>query len=128
MIEVRLGESPKLSAKRLLDEARPAGYDGGYSRVRDLVREVRPRAPQQAPVRFETPAGHRGQVDFATFRLPWKRRYALQVVLGYSRQLWLRFYSRQTMPVLIEGLESAFWEPLRIARRAHLGRFRYWLM
>ena len=29
-------------------------------------------------------------------------------MLGYSRLLWLRFYSRQTMPVLIEGLESAF--------------------
>jgi transposase len=28
--------------------------------------------------------------------------------LGYSRLLWLRLYSRQTMPVLIEGLESAF--------------------
>ena len=27
---------------------------------------------------------------------------------GYSRLLWLRFYTRQTMPVLMEGLESAF--------------------
>ena len=26
---------------------------------------------------------------------------------GYSRLLWLRFYTRQTMPVLMEGLESA---------------------
>jgi transposase len=108
LIEVRLEEFPKLSAKRLFDEVRAAGYDGGYSRVRDFVREVRPRAPQEAPVRFETPAGHQGQVDFGTFRLPWGRRHALLVVLGYSRLLWLRFYSRQTMPVLIEGLESAF--------------------
>ena len=28
--------------------------------------------------------------------------------LGYSRLLWLRFYARQTMNVLIDGLESAF--------------------
>ena len=35
LIEVRLGEFPKLSAKRLFDEVRAAGYDGGYSRVRD---------------------------------------------------------------------------------------------
>lgn len=55
-----------------------------------------------------TPAGHQGQVDFGTFRLPWGPRHALLVVLGYSRLLWLRFYARQTMPVLIEGLENAF--------------------
>ena len=30
------------------------------------------------------------------------------VVLGYSRLLWLRFYARQTMTVLADGLESAF--------------------
>ena len=55
LIEVRLEEFPKLSAKRLFDEVRAAGYDRGYSRVRDFVREVRPRAPEEAPVRFETP-------------------------------------------------------------------------
>ena len=82
LIEVRLGEFPKLSAKRLFDEVRAAGYDGGYSRVRDYVREVRPREPLEAPVRFETPAGHQGQVDFGTFRLPWGRRHALLVSCG----------------------------------------------
>ena len=39
----RLEEYPKLSAKRLFDEIRAAGYPGGYSRVRDYVRGVRPR-------------------------------------------------------------------------------------
>ena len=55
-------------------------------------------------IRFETPAGRQGQVDFGTFTLPWGRRHALLVVLGYSRLLWLHFYPRQTMAVL----ESAF--------------------
>ena len=59
-------------------------------------------------MRFETPAGRQGQVDFATFTLPWGRRHALVTVLSHSRLLWLRFYQRQTMEVLIEGLESAF--------------------
>lgn len=108
LIEVRLEEYPKLSAQRLFDEVRAAGYEGGYSRVRDYVREVRPREPEEPLVRFETPAGHQGQVDFGRFRLPWGIRHALLVVLGYSRLLWLRFYSRQTMPVLFAGLESAF--------------------
>jgi transposase len=47
-------------------------------------------------------------VDFGTFQLPWGRRYALLVVLGYSRLLWMRFYARQTFTTLIGGLESAF--------------------
>ena len=108
IIEARLGEFPKLSAQRLFDEVRAAGYPGGYSRVRDYVRQVRPREPAEAAVRFETPPGRQGQVDFGTFTLPWGRRHALVVVLGHSRLLWLRFYRRQTIAVLIDGLESAF--------------------
>ena len=108
IIEARLAEFPRLSAQRLLDEVRAAGYEGSYGRVRDHVRSVRPRQPVEAAVRFETPPGRQGQVDFGTFTLPWGRRYALLVVLGHSRLLWLRFYRQQTMAVLIEGLESAF--------------------
>ena len=108
IIDARLEAFPKLSAKRLFDEVRAAGYPGSYESVKLYVRSARPRQPVDPVVRFETPAGHQGQVDFGTFRLPWGRRHALVVVLGYSRLLWLRFYHRQTMPVLMEGLESAF--------------------
>ena len=108
IIDARLEAFPKLSAKRLFDEVRAAGYPGCYSRVNDYVRATRPREPVASLVRFETPAGHQGQVDFGTFTLPWGRRHALVIVLGYSRLLWLHFYTRQTMPVLMEGLESAF--------------------
>jgi transposase len=59
-------------------------------------------------VRFETPAGHQAQVDFGEFKFPWGKRYALVVVLGYSRLLWLRFYERQDMRTLLRGLEEAF--------------------
>ena len=107
IIDARLEEFPKLSARRLFEEVRAAGYAGSYGGVRDYVREVRPREPVEEPVRFETPPGRQGQVDFGTFRFPWGRRYALVVVLGYSRLLWLRFYSQQTMAVLVDGLESA---------------------
>ena len=108
IIDARLAEFPRLSAQRLFDEVRAAGYAGGYSRVRDYVHEVRPRDRAAPAVRFETPPGRQGQVDFGTFTLPWGRRHALLVVLGHSRLLWLRFYPRQTMAVLIDGLESAF--------------------
>ena len=91
IIDARLEAFPKLSAKRLFDEVCAAGYPGGYRRVLDYVRAARPREPVEAPVRFETPAGRQGQVDFGTFTLPWGRRHALVIVLGYSRLLWLRF-------------------------------------
>ena len=69
---------------------------------------MRPQEPLDPVVRFETPAGRQGQVDFGRFVLPWGCRYALVVVLSYSRLLWLRFYRAQTMAVLTEGLETAF--------------------
>ena len=87
--------------------ARP-GYTGGYSQLKAFVRQVRPTPPPEPVVRFETPAGRQAQVDFARFRFPWGVRYALLVVLGYSRLLWCRFYPRQDMRTLIDGLEDAF--------------------
>lgn len=108
VIETRLSEYPKLSAVRLFDEIKAAGYDGGYTQLKQFVRQVRPTPPADPVVRFETAPGQQAQVDFAEFRLPWGKRYALLVVLGYSRLLWLQFFSRQTMAVLMGGLEEAF--------------------
>jgi transposase len=108
VIDARLGGFPKLTATRLFDEIRAAGYSGGYTQVKEYVRRVRPAPAPDPVVRFETPPGHQAQVDFAEFRLPWGKRYALLVVLGYSRLMWLQFYTRQTMAVLMGGLEEAF--------------------
>jgi transposase len=38
MIQARLAEYPKLSATRLFEEVRAAGYAGGYSQVKEYVR------------------------------------------------------------------------------------------
>ncbi|MYA63755.1 MAG: hypothetical protein F4139_12825 [Gemmatimonadetes bacterium] len=43
IIKVRLEAYPDLSAVRLFEEIREAGYEGGYDQVRRHVREVRPR-------------------------------------------------------------------------------------
>ena len=108
IIGTRLAEYPELSAVRLFEEVRAAGYPGGYGQVKRYVREVRPRPPEEPVQRFETEPGHQAQVDFAEFRLPWGKRYALIVVLGYSRYLWLQYYECQTMGVVMRGLEAAF--------------------
>jgi transposase len=107
IIDSRLGAFPRLSSVRLYQEILAAGYTGGYTQLKDYVRQVRPVTVEPL-VRFETPPGQQGQVDFAHFRLPWGRRWALLVVLSYSRLLWLRFFPRQTMHTLFAGLEQAF--------------------
>jgi transposase len=104
----RLEDFPELSAIRLMEEIQAAGYTGGYSQLRDYVRTVRPRPLPEPPNRFETPPGKQGQVDFAEFRFPWGKRFALVVVLGHSRHMWFRFFKRQDMRSLYRGLEEAF--------------------
>ncbi len=53
-----------LSAVRVYEELQAAGYAGGYTQVKEYVRQVRP-STREAVVRFETAPGHQAQVDFA---------------------------------------------------------------
>lgn len=106
IIEARLKEFPRLSGVRLLAECQAAGYKGGISQLREYVRRLRPPTPPV--VRYETVPGHQAQVDFAHCRFPWGMRYALVVVLGHSRLLWVQFYPRQDLATLILGLEACF--------------------
>jgi transposase len=108
LLRQRLKTYPELTAVRLFEEVRAAGYPGSLTQLKVFVRQVRPVPPPEEVVRFETPPGLQGQVDFAEVRLPWGKRFALLVVLGYSRLLWVQFYARQTMRTLITGLEDAF--------------------
>lgn len=106
ILDARLTEFPRLSGTRLFAECRAAGYTGGITQLREFLRGLRP-APEPI-TRFETEPGHQAQVDFAHCRLPWGVRYALVVVLGHSRLLWVQFYPRQDLRTLIHGLESCF--------------------
>lgn len=108
IIATRLATYPALSAVRLFAECRAAGYPGSYTQLAEHVRRVRPVPPPEPVVRFETAPGRQAQVDFAEVRLPWGKRFALLVVLGYSRLLWVGWYPRQTMQMLMHGLEAAF--------------------
>jgi len=108
LIRERLDTYPELTAVRLFEEVRAAGYAGSLTQLKVYVRRVRPRPEPEPVIRFETAPGHQAQVDFAEVHLPWGKRFALMVVLGYSRLLWLQCYPRQTMRTLMRGLEAAF--------------------
>ena len=116
-LQARIAEYPGLSGSRLLREITAQGYAGGYSTLTDYLRTIRP--PQEAgyEVRFETPAGHQGQVDFAHFKVRFRhdpgtvRVVSLfSLVLGHSRYLFGRFVWRQTLDVLVACHEAAFAE------------------
>jgi transposase len=71
VIDERLAAYPRLSATRLYDEVRAAGYLDGYTQLKEPVRRVRPRPPADPAVRYETKPGVQTQVVFAEFKLPW---------------------------------------------------------
>lgn len=108
VIRQRLEDFPEMPATRLLEEVRAAGYEGAYTLVKEYVRSIRPSVEPEPPNRFETPPAHQAQVDFAEVKLPWGKRYALLVVLGYSRHMWVQFSTRQDMRALFNALEEAF--------------------
>ena len=108
LIEERLTSYPALSAIRLFAECRAAGYAGGYSQLTALVRRLRPVPEPESVVRFETAPGEQAQFDFATVKLPWGVRYALVMVLGFSRLLYVEFVVRQTALAVMLGIERAF--------------------
>ncbi|MBC7843256.1 MAG: DDE-type integrase/transposase/recombinase, partial [Gemmatimonadaceae bacterium] len=59
-------------------------------------------------VRGETAPGQQAQFDFATVKLPSGVRYALDMVLGFSRLLYVEFVLRQTALSVMLGMERAF--------------------
>jgi transposase len=108
LIVARLATYPALSSVRLFAECRAAGYTGGYSQLTALVRRLRPARAVEPVVRFETAPGEQAQFDFAKVKLPWGTRYALLMVLGYSRLLHVEFVPRQTAVTVMLGMERAF--------------------
>ncbi|MCK1554485.1 IS21 family transposase [Bradyrhizobium sp. 177] len=104
----RLAAYPGLTAVRLWRELKERGFAGGYSVVRDRVRELRPSRPTAFEVRFETPAGEQAQVDFARFEVefvdqPGVKRivWLFSMVLGYSRLIWAHFVVHQDLQTVL---------------------------
>ena len=111
----RVTAYPGLTGRRLLRELRERGYEGGYTAVTDMVREIRPARPRVFEVRFETPPGAQAQVDFAQFQLQFADEPAMtrivwlfSFVLGFSRLIWARFVLHQDMQTVLRCHMAAF--------------------
>lgn len=110
----RLSEWPELSGQRLLREIRALGYSGGKTILNDFLRQIRPKAVPGFEVRFETPAGHQAQVDFAEFKVRFaherleRKVWLFAMVLGHSRYLWAQFVMHQDLSTVLRCHMQAF--------------------
>ena len=61
MVETRLKDFPELSAVRLFGEIRAAGYTGGYTQLKELVRRSRTQPTPDRPWRPSAPSAPRSR-------------------------------------------------------------------
>jgi transposase len=109
-------ESCGLSAVRILSEIKPMGYDGSVWTLRRFLEGLKPAQERlrKLTVRFETPPGKQGQVDWAYCgRFPDSSGhlvpvYAFVMVLGFSRMLYVEFTSSMKIHWLIRCHLNAF--------------------
>lgn len=109
---IRLLETHPYSATQVFQRIREAGYDGGYTIVKDYVRIVRPvRQPAFLTLSFEP--GECAQIDWGEYGSvnvgSTRRRLSFFVmVMCYSRKMYLEFTVSQTMEHFLGCHQNAF--------------------
>jgi transposase len=102
---------PTIRAPAVLDRLREKGYQGGITILRDRLRELRPRAKQEAFLSCSYEPGRMMQVDWADFghALPGcaRRVSAFVAALAYSRLLFIVFTLSQAMGCFLRCMDAA---------------------
>lgn len=110
-----LEKYPNLTASRLFEMVRQRGYAGAADHFRGMVARHRPRPAAEAYLRLRTLPGEQAQVDWAYFgkvKIGNAERplYGFVMVLSWSRQIFLRFYTGLATPIFLQGHVDAFSE------------------
>lgn len=99
-------------ARSIYEEIHQRGYNGSYDTVKIYVRPLRKQAATKATVRFETPAGKQGQVDWGQcWTLLAGKRMKIHIfvmTLSYSRRLYATATFDEKLPTFIKCHEKAF--------------------
>ncbi len=102
------------NGKVLFREAREQGFSGSYSIIKRFLKPIREqeRVATEATIRFETPPGLQGQVDWGSSTI-WlgenrRRVHFFVLVLGFSRRMFVRAYLNEKRHNVIDGHQRAF--------------------
>lgn len=98
----------RIAATVMMRELRPRGYTGGLTILRNYIRSIRPVVPEERVVRFETPAGHQMQMDWATLKHEGQTYYAFIALMGYSRAAFVKIVPRMDLDTFIDCHKAAF--------------------
>src|SRR5260370_19890827 len=92
------------NARKLLDEIRLRGYDGGYSQLKLAVVPWREEGRERAFVCFETGPGEQIQMDWGHFG-NWggRRLYRFPLTLCYLRSRCIEFTQCHDMHLLLDA-------------------------
>jgi transposase len=104
---------PKITLVRLLEELRPLGYRGGYTVLRERVKQWRAVSAARVVERFETAPGEQAQMDWGVYTIEFaaegpRRVNLFSYVLGHSRRQYLRFTESQDFQTLLREHVRAF--------------------
>ena len=106
-INARLAEYD-VSARRILEEVKERGYQGGYGVVKRYVGPIRRDRAVLAEIRFETPPGEQAQVDWVDLGHHMvdgeaKHLSCFAMILGYSRASYAEITDNTRTDTFLQG-------------------------
>ncbi len=118
-----LATYPDITAQRVYEELRSAGFDGGYTAVKVLVRRIRPKA--SVTPSLVTPVygpGEMAECDWSEYRVeftqvPPRKLQAFGYTLRHSTRKCFSFHQRNDLFALMDGHVRAFQRIEGAARR-----------
>ncbi|MEA2060611.1 MAG: IS21 family transposase [Thermodesulfobacteriota bacterium] len=104
----------KLSGVRVLETIKELGYTGGYSILKEHIRIIRPKGTKIPRPPIDHAPGDEGQMDWSPHNVNMGGRQVVvqtgSFVLCYSRYLFTRHFTDQTIESVIKLHEEAFLE------------------